>query len=368
MFNEAFIRKYFKIFIVILLSIFIILGFLWINVIYSKHVKDSKNYETKLEGEVFNQINQKIDLYVNSIQNRVESAEISLDDTFENINRELRYQIISGANYRDIVRYIDRIKEEYSIDISIKSQDINIGFDQDKFLEMGNDSKLKLDQNIFKKYQIGDYQVVLKSNLDQYIYKSTISILNTISRMDKNIIVFDRDGNSEIQENQRYSELNGSKVDADYFVSVKKIDSLNISLGYKIIRSAVRDVLKDRDELFKDMLITHIYELTALIIIIAVTATLLFNRLKYYADKKIEETSDKIIEVYDNGREIFEEPKLHDFAFKNALQHIVYDSRQNIAKLKEENEKLRKKVRNDQVELLLLKRQISMKDEEDEFR
>lgn len=380
MFNDGFIRKYYNLYIAFMLAGFIIIGFFWINFIYSTHMKSNEESISEQKEKIFKRLKDKTNLIINKTdelynQNikdlrgdlilRSESIKSTLYDYYY----VLQYE--SSIIKSKMKEFIDNFEKQVGFKLFVKDNKNIISFGKNPNIR-DNLKENKIHE--FNKNLI--YKTSLRAlNVDIYVYVEKDLYLNRVlkdkidvfSAVDSSLISFNN-LKEQISKNLDIKELKEDNVVElkDSYYYIKKSTASNFYFGYYITKKELNSHIAIRDEVFFNSLKNHMYELVFFIVLIIFISMMLLFRIKYVYSDNIKKMNKEILSVYKNKEEILDNELFDRFAYVKSIDYIIKDSTKKIDFIKDENEKLKKDLKKKNIENLVLKHKVSIKEKKKE--
>lgn len=378
MLNEALVKKYFKYFMILLVIVFLVLAFIWINLIYENHKAQNNAYRTVLEEETYERIDSKTERIVYRAQS-------IYDKQLEELRAQMRlrtsllrstlfdYFYVLEISPSDVKAkmdaYIKKFNDESGLSVYIVDRANHLEYGQKPSFEVPESTQdvEEIDRYYLYHDELSSIKldIFVYTDYQDYVQKVMINDLKKYIEFDPNILVFDTYKNP-IHANTVFLEMPKEDVTmvGDYFVVLKQDTVTGFTFGYTEPKQTIDNILRSRDNLFDNLLQLHVYELVAFLIIFVLLGLFIMSRLKRYADQRIDRINEELIKSYERQEDLYENPQLKDFAFTSSLYKIFEENKKKTKILKKENENLKRILKKKEIENLVLNRKIQVVEED----
>lgn len=359
MFSGDLLRRYFRYFVLIVSIIVVVMGFFWLNFLYTRHQRELTSIEEStaiyLQEEARNQA-RLLEQWGEEIK---ANQLIALEDLLVQQASLLKagvYDIFTahgaqGENRADLERLISNLSLSGDLKIQLVVGELSLGVP----LEIGEDlaeGNNYLEDKIVNYGHVTspDYYFWIQANPQEYVNQKIEGSFRDFALWDDDIYLKDSRGKLILPIGGYHAE------EGFYFEEFN--DYTGYSYGYFISKSALSQAIDNRKDLFESFLRSHVVEIVGFLIIFIVTTFVIYRRGLQLIEGYYTRLNDEILDAFRNELSLSQSPNFQHFALGDSFDSIIRESRLRSQDYEEKIDKLSKELKKNKLDRLLLERKI----------
>jgi F0F1-type ATP synthase membrane subunit b/b' len=361
LYSDELLKKYFKYFILTVSVTVLLLGFLWLNFLYTRHQRSLEDLAQSIGESLQDEVEQKAHL----LRLRGESIyhQARSDIEMDLVNRGAILRVgIHDVLFDSSGDAQQREKEISSIVKNITFQDTYEVYLSLKDLTLGNPLKqtesLKEGVNELGTHLVY-YAISPSLNLEFYVYTKHDDFIK--KRMVENFqdfILRDTGMYIRSEEGEPILPLQQSASGEEGFSFEEYSPETGFHFGYFISESQLEERIEEQRDLFSLFLRSHIWEVVAFLFIFVITSTVIYKMIIHRMADYYTALNEEILEAYRNKHLLSDNPRFQYFALGDSFDSILRESETHEKGDKEKIKSLKEELKKGKLERLLLERKI----------
>ena len=311
------VRQYIKYMLVANLIILLIVGFLWINFLYTRNAINIQSYSDELSEELFAVLEIKSELLLEHGESVYEKELELLKASLAGKNSSMKgtifdYYYVIGYDVGKTRVRLKEIINDYNEDSPIKIAvfDREVGELYGAPVEVLPDYELKevveSENTLFYVDELRSIDVLLITyvDYDSFIREKMSGDLRNYYSLDPGILIYDDEKSlitGEIDTEEIPLENSATQFK---YVSLRKSEKSGFYFGYSMNKAEVENAIAARKEIFSDSLKRHMFELIAFYVLILIASLIIYSYVKKQADEQTNEIRLILKGSYDSGQTI----------------------------------------------------------------
>lgn len=359
MINREEFNRALRLTIVILVVALFILGFLWINFLYSRFNVETEAFQQATEAGIVDSIEDKVQVVVRQADLLYEEETKLLHDVMTNRMNVIKSNLF---DYGDLpsellgYRLIDDARQFHDA-TGIKEVIIS-----DKHnLQIGG----LIDRSVFELREFeqkgnmlyySEYSATSRSNIqlsvDQYDYlRARIKKwIRDYMELEPNLILLDQSGQSladTVEVTDAFRE--------EHYVAFEESALSGYTFGFYRPKSELQNLLSERQAMFQRFLNNHLIEIAAFLVLLIVTLAVFFGLIARQHNVQLTALNDEIIQRY-REPETTEGELYREYGLSRSIDSLVADAQKNRQYTDMIEQKHKKELKQSRIEFLQMER------------
>lgn len=361
MFSDDLLKRTFRYFILIVSLIVVVMGFLWLNFLYTRHQRSLEDLSKNLSEAIQHEVKDRAHLL------RLHGDEIyseerrNLEIDMENRGAILRaglYDIFFDAGLKEekrekeIIRILSNINPEGIYRIYLSLGDLNFGRAPEDLLYLSEGLNDRGAQLVYYDHlQSLDLEFTLDVDVESVIRKR-------MENSFRDFILWDKGMYLRNEEGKLILPLGESFVGQEGFSYEEFSEKTGFSFGYFADKTQLEERLEERRILFSSFLRNHIWEIAGFILIFILTSIVIYAMMIRRMGEYYQTLNEEILEAFRNQRLLSHNPKFQYFALGDSFDSILREAQAQKARDDKRNLQLEEQLKKNKLARLLLERKI----------
>lgn len=359
MFSGDLLKRYFRYFILIVSIIIVVMGFLWLNFLYTRQERSLdelsltiaksmeeeaqfKARELRIRGEELRY--QELLELEELMEKQAALLKASLYDIFySHMDPEVRKQ--------DISRVLRNVDVEGRLKIYVVSEDFSLGerpplpTSYEKGISYFEDSII-FNDGAFNQ----EFEFFISARPKDFVHERLIDSFLAFSSWDESMYLKDERGELILPIEGRHLE------DGFYFEEYSQLTGF--TFGYFISASALDGEIASRRLLFRSFLESHIFEIIGFLIIFFITSYIIYRILIRQIENFFISINEEILDAFRNKKSLSNRPRFQNFALGDSFDLILRETRLRDEDYEKRIKELSGQLKKNKLDKLILKRRI----------
>lgn len=361
MYSDELLRKYLKYFVLIVSVIVLLLGFLWLNFLYTRHQRNLENLSETIGESIQEEVQQKAHFLRLRGDEIYLQAKKDLETHLVNQGALLRaemYDILfeppsePQQREKEISRIMESVKSNGIFEIHLISNNLVLGKplkDMDSLQEGINERGSYLIY--YDESTSFDLKFYIYLEQENFIKKQMAENIQDFILWDTGMYIRNEQGEQILASQERVPSEEG-------FFFEEYSPETGFSFGYFIAQTQLEERLEDRREIFSSFLRNHILEVMAFLLIFIITSVVLYRMILYRMEDYYIALNEEILEAYRGKSLLSDKPKFQHFALGDSFDSILRESQIIENRDKEKIQALKEELKKNKLERLLLERKV----------
>ncbi len=359
MFSGDLLKRYFRYFILIVSIIIVVMGFLWLNFLYTRQERALEDLALSVAEDLEEQTQQR----AHQLRLRGEYIKtlelVRLEELVENYGALLKaslYDIYYSSaspetRQQDVRRVLRNLSGIEALDIYVITEEFSLGEEIDipasleKGLNYFEDRLLFFDGSYNQ-----DFQFIVSIDQEDYIPDKVLESFVEFSSWDQSIYLKDRSGRLLLPLEANHAE--------EGFYSEEFSQATGFTYGYFISSSAIDNEIASRRQLFRSFLESHIMEILGFLLIFYITSYIIYRVLIKQVEDYFTSINEEILDAFKEGSTLSHSGRFQYFALGDSYDLILRESKLKSEGYEKKIKELSDLLKKSKLEELVMKRKI----------
>lgn len=363
MLSDQLLRKYFRIFIVIVCILVLVMGFFWLNYLYGRHQRSLEEFTAEIQSIIETEVEQKAGLLQARGDSIYEQERHELESSLLN-----RAALVKSTLYDVYVTHLDdpttfvnslaqMIKEpnevtDFSVFILSESGEM-IG-DAPKGYETLETTGINyIDRHMiyFEDPPYLGVKIYIYVDYDDYVKEQMKKNLITYGELDPQIYIRDDKGLELLQIQPKENRKDG-------FFYEKTSDLSGFTFGYYNSKDELDRRVNDRKAMFNSFLQSHIWEVLAFLAIFVLTSVVILRLIISNMGDYYQSLNEGVMDAYRNRKRLSDQHQFQHFALGDSIDYVIRESYLREEDYEKQINELKEQLKKNKLQRLLLEKKL----------
>lgn len=363
MLSDDLLRKYFRIFILVVCILVLVMGFFWLNYLYGRHQRSLEEYAAISRAKTQEEVRQKAMLLRargDSIYDQErQDLELSLANRAALLKSAL-YDVYFSQK-EDPTAFIESLSQ--LVNEPKQGTDFSIYVVSDKESSIGTPPpnveqiispgiNYQADQMIY--YEVPPYlgvRIYVYTDYDQNVKELMKKNLITYAELDPQITIRDEKGDQITGSGAQF-------LPEDYFYHEEVSQKSGFSFGYFSKKADLERRIDEQRQLFSSFLKNHIWEMAGFLLIFTITSLVILRLIIQNMGDYYQRLNEGVVEAYRKRERLSDMPRFQHFALGESIDSVFREAYLREDEYRAEIQDLKDNLKKNKLQRLLLEKKL----------
>ena len=363
MLSDDLLRKYFRLFVIIVCILVLVMGFFWLNFLYGRHQRSLEEFTLESKAKIEDEVKEKANLLRIRGDSIYDQERLALEKGLLNHAALVKAALydVYVAHLDDPTGFVDSLLQhfkdpkggnEFSVFLlSDKGQMTGTPPEGYEKIETKGINYLDEKMIYFEQPPYFGVKIYIYVDYDHYVKDLMKKNLITYAELDPRIYIRDEKGKQILQGG---FESHGSQ---DFFYE-EKSEVSGFTFGYYSSKGELDQKVEDRKSMFASFLGSHIWEILAFLVIFVITGIVLLRMIIHNMGDYYRRLNEGVLDAYRKRERLSDQPQFQHFALGDSIDYVIRESYLREEEYEKEICDLKDRLKKNKLQRLLLEKKL----------